>query len=891
MKNRRRTPIYVAMGCGGSRPPNLDGADGVAARSAGSFIVAPGTDYSSHLSTIGGRRSTSSPFKIIKLRPSTTDEELHNHDQIKVGGALSSSPPPFGGSTGVVPGENTAGQGTRAQAQSATQSSAHSDSSTINTQTSSSINQYYASREKAPALRLVEAADDLDGHAAELASAELELAEIQLRARVNGRVVVEDAASSRPSSIPFTALWSTPSDDGATIAKAAESAEGANADAPARQSQPTSELPECTHPQEQHPPQKLFQVHWGTPTQPLQPPPILEDSEVLLPSFSTNIAKVGSNARIQPEPRHHGACLSDTSSMDTEAPEGVPPFDAPQDAPVHVQQRPAHPPHPLTQELQHQQLASNVSFHPPDPLTQELQRQQLASDVSFHPPHPLPPPDPLPAEAVLQHTHQLPPRTKESAIATAELKAMLDAPERLGGCGGSGFAALLEARDAEDVLYGAEGLTSMALLDGTPPQASGPTPAIIKGYHADLVAAAVAAATAAPPSTEAAATAAPTSTKAAATAPRMPPRPSGYPSALGRWLRAPTVSGAAASPTATNAATHPLAPLQTLSTLPTSPAPTRELPAPIPAQSSFVYIHTWTQQMSLAQPANSGPFEDEANERDRSGNAAAQTHDYPTTAVGAALNRTVDGVVNSGKIPLLLCPTATVHAAVIAEAVTWDGRGLAADAWRADRAVFDANVEIERAAYESESHEAYVRAVEEWHEETTARKERRREVDLDGGAEYVSSDEEEAVALPPPYPGPAWDGTYLVATDPFVLPFKKTKIKVSDHVEHCRKKIVLCMKAGGTLVVDLGEGCPDFENKIAIQKYRGAFPLELFNPAEHSACSKNGIFVRSKGDGPPTVKEGFAVVVVALQTPFQFKKALEDLTDAINAHLEPVVCA
>ena len=478
-----------------------------------------------------------------------------------------------------------------------------------------------------------------------------------------------------------------------------------------------------------------------------------------------------------------------------------------------------------------------------------------------------------------ERSHQLPPRTKESAIATAELKAMLDAPERLGGCGGSGFAALLEARDAEDVLYGAEGLTSMALLDGTPPQASGPTPAIIKGYHADLVAVAVAAA----------ATAAPTSTKAAATAPRMPPRPSGYPSALGRWLRAPTVSSATAPPSATNAATHPPAPLQTLSTLPTSPALTRELPAPIPAPSSFVYIHTWTQQMSLAQPANSGPFEDEANERDRSGNAAVRTHGYPTTAVGAALNRTVDGVVNSGKIPLLLCPTATVHAAVIAEAVTWDGRGLAADAWRADRAVFDANVEEERAAYETESHEAYVRAVEEWHEETTARKERRREVDLDGGAEYVSSDEEEAVALPPHYPGPAWDGTYLLTTDPFVLPFKKTKIKVSDHVEHCRKKIVLCMKAGGTLVVDLGEGCPDFENKIAIQKYRGAFPLELFNPAEHSACSKNGIFVRSKGDGPPTVKEGFAVVVVALQTPFLFKNALEDLTDAINAHLEPVV--
>lgn len=157
-----------------------------------------------------------------------------------------------------------------------------------------------------------------------------------------------------------------------------------------------------------------------------------------------------------------------------------------------------------------------------------------------------------------------------------------------------------------------------------------------------------------------------------------------------------------------------------------------------------------------------------------------------------------------------------------------------------------------------------------------------------GLAEYVSSDEEVDMEAVAPYPGPEWDGTYIVDTKPFVLPYKKTKVTVADHVEHCRKKIVRCMKAGGTLVIDLGDNCPDFANKISIKKYRGAFPIGLFNPAGHKKCSA-GIFVRSKGDGPPTVKDGFAVVVVAQQTVAIFKKELKDLTDAIHDHLAPVV--
>ena len=42
--------------------------------------------------------------------------------------------------------------------------------------------------------------------------------------------------------------------------------------------------------------------------------------------------------------------------------------------------------------------------------------------------------------------------------------------------------------------------------------------------------------------------------------------------------------------------------------------------------------------------------------------------------------------------------------------------------------------------------------------------------------------------------------------------------------------------------------CPDFENKVAIKKYKGAFPIELFNPSEQKKCGK-GIFIRANGDG------------------------------------------
>ena len=531
-------------------------------------------------------------------------------------------------------------------------------------------------------------------------------------------------------------------------------------------------------------------------------------------------------------------------------------------------------------------LPSLTSHPQPQPHPHPCPQLQINAN-----PFPLRPFEPFgPPPAGLQQ------QTKESAIATAELKAMLDSSARLGGCGGSGFAALLEARDAEDVLYGAEGLTSRALLDGEEPQASGPTPAVIAQYHSDLVAMATG-------------------------FPISPARPRGYPPAMGRWLRAPT---GAPPPTAASAATTVAPNTNTTATATAMTTHTSEGNVQQQQQQQheqYAYIHTWTQQMALERPPDAGPFQDELGElelgddgnyshrsssKQSRSSAATKQHGYLTAFVGdgagtkagdeagiesgaASLKSCLDTVLRAGKkVPLLLCESSAVHAKVLAEAVVWDGRGLDPKAWRNDRAAFEAKVATEQAAHDLTANEEYAAGVKQWHDDTEARKEKRREADLEGGAEYVSSDEEVDVEAVAPYPGPEWDGTYIVDTKPFVLPYKKTKVTVADHVEHCRKKIVRCMKAGGTLVIDLGDNCPDFANKISIKKYRGAFPIGLFNPAGHKKCSA-GIFVRSKGDGPPTVKDGFAVVVVAQQSVATFKKELKDLTDVIHDHLAPVV--
>ena len=133
---------------------------------------------------------------------------------------------------------------------------------------------------------------------------------------------------------------------------------------------------------------------------------------------------------------------------------------------------------------------------------------------------------------------------------------------------------------------------------------------------------------------------------------------------------------------------------------------------------------------------------------------------------------------------------------------------------------------------------------------------------------------------------PEWDGTYQLDTAPFVLPFRRTKIKFDDHIEVCRQKLRRCMAAGGTAIVDLKGLAPDFIDKIGAKKYKGAFPPTLFDPTKNLASAKNGIFVRAKGDNAPTVATGFQLVVVAQQDPKRYTKELRGCFDVYWGNLQ-----
>lgn len=115
----------------------------------------------------------------------------------------------------------------------------------------------------------------------------------------------------------------------------------------------------------------------------------------------------------------------------------------------------------------------------------------------------------------------------------------------------------------------------------------------------------------------------------------------------------------------------------------------------------------------------------------------------------------------------------------------------------------------EQLAEQSVAHAAeQQRRVDEWRQAQKA----------SGVAGETTNNEEEEVPddlIEPFVPlEPEWDGTFRLDTTPFVLPFAKTRTRVEDHVEHCRRKLVRCMKAGGTAIVDIGALAPDFVNKV-----------------------------------------------------------------------------
>ena len=346
----------------------------------------------------------------------------------------------------------------------------------------------------------------------------------------------------------------------------------------------------------------------------------------------------------------------------------------------------------------------------------------------------------------------------------------------------------------------------------------------------------------------------------------MPDRPLGYPELAGTWLRCMNRQG-----------------------------------------TCWMYVHSYTQQVQATRPDGAGPFPedvDPAEQRRRQAAAAAaeKAAAFPAAPV-SALRPAVDTIVSKGKLPLVLVDRVpTVE--LLAELRTWDNSGRTREECEVAFAEFQAAAaarQSKHAAEDAERAEAHRVA---WDADTAARKEARREEDLAGGAEYESSDEEYGGFEPEPRPE-VWDGTYIVDVGLFVLPFKRTKVKMDVALERARIKTMSAMRDGAVLVLNIADLEPDFERICA--KSRGAFPIELLDPAKQQSCGK-GVFLRAKGDGAATCKKGFgkplrlpppasrrpaptaaacaAVVVVADQRREKYAKALKTLLASTLADSE-----
>ena len=186
---------------------------------------------------------------------------------------------------------------------------------------------------------------------------------------------------------------------------------------------------------------------------------------------------------------------------------------------------------------------------------------------------------------------------------------------------------------------------------------------------------------------------------------------------------------------------------------------------------------------------------------------------FPSATV-ESLQSAVDAVTRNGKVALLLA-VGPAYIAAQAELLTWDGRGLTAEEWAAEHDAILARQRVEIAEQSAEHAAEQQRRIDEWREARS-----KAQVDAGQCSRFAADDDNESVPeelLEPFVPRePEWDGTFLLDTAPFVLPFAKTRVRVDDHVEMCRRKLVRCMKAGGTAVVDIGSLAPDFVNKVRL---------------------------------------------------------------------------
>eukprot|EP00040_Diaphanoeca_grandis_P023700 m.129381 g.129381 ORF g.129381 m.129381 type:complete len:416 (-) comp29394_c0_seq2:113-1360(-) len=297
----------------------------------------------------------------------------------------------------------------------------------------------------------------------------------------------------------------------------------------------------------------------------------------------------------------------------------------------------------------------------------------------------------------------------------------------------------------------------------------------------------------------------------------------------------------------------------------------------------YLYVHSFTEHIVSKRPQDAGPYPEDHLEVEAP--KEPEKPPFPSSSLDLIVDN-IAQIEGRGKTALVLA-TGDDYSAVLKTLRRRDGRTLTDADWDAEYDKKLAEIKQEETDFNLKEEENKIAAEENWNVETKQRKlDRQAELMVD----YVSSDEEFEYHMSH-YPGPDWDGTYVIDCKPFVLPFKRTKIKFSDHMEKTRTKIRRCMISGGTLVIDIDDVAPDFVGHICSRKYKGAFPLGLFDVKKRSTCAA-GVFIRAKGEGAPKIKDGFTVVLVANQASNKYVKALQkDLGPEVFDHLEAIEIA
>ncbi|EDQ90621.1 uncharacterized protein MONBRDRAFT_7029 [Monosiga brevicollis MX1] len=117
-------------------------------------------------------------------------------------------------------------------------------------------------------------------------------------------------------------------------------------------------------------------------------------------------------------------------------------------------------------------------------------------------------------------------------------------------------------------------------------------------------------------------------------------------------------------------------------------------------------------------------------------------------------------------------------------------------------------------------------------------------------------------------------GHVVINTRPLALPFARTRIKVPDALDTARRQLCAALRDGQTVVLDLHDTCPAFRDKIwSNNKFCNQLPPQLLDARDREFY--HSVFDRAKGDGPPSMHEGFRAVVLAQMSEQQARRELQ----------------